>query len=92
VSTHEFTFELALPGQADSEAIVAELAVAVLGYVGYAPEAIADLTARMRGAVATTTARGTRGCHVAFRAHDGELRIAITNDGTAKWQDARPLP
>jgi hypothetical protein len=92
VATHDFTFEMALPHQSDSEAIVAELATAVLGYVGYAPDAIADLTAKMCGAVADTTARGQRGCRVAFRAQGGELQIAVINDGTARWQDVRPLP
>jgi len=92
VSTHEFTFELALPEQSDSEAIVADLAAAVLGYVGYAPDAVADLTAKTCGAVADTTARGRRGCRVAFRAHGGELQIAVTNDGSPAWQTARPLP
>jgi hypothetical protein len=92
VATHDFTFEMALPHQSDSEAIVAELAAAVLGYVGYAPDAIADLTAKMCGAVADTTARGQRGCRVAFRAQGGELQIAVINDGTARWQDVRPLP
>ena len=72
--------------------MVAELTAAVLGYVGYAPDAIADLTAKMCGAVADTMARGQRGCHVAFRAHGGELQMAVTNDGTAQWQTARPLP
>jgi len=46
----------------------------------------------MCGAVADTTARGQRGCRVAFRAQGGELQIAVINDGTARWQDVRPLP
>jgi len=92
VATHEFIFELALPDQSDSRAIVADLAAAVLGYVGYAPEAIADVTAKMGDAVAGAAVRGRSGCHVAFRAHGGELRIAVTSDGAAPWQTARPLP
>jgi hypothetical protein len=92
VSTHEFTFELALSEQSDSLAIVADLVAAVLGYVGYAPDAIEDLTVKTCGAVADTTARGRGGCRVAFRAQRGELHIAVTNDGSAAWRTARPLP
>jgi len=92
VPPDEFVFELALPDQPDSRAIVADLAAAVLGYVGYAPDAIADVTAKMRDAVAGAAARGPNGCHVAFRVHDGELRIAVSSDGAAAWQTARPLP
>jgi hypothetical protein len=92
VAPHEFIFELALPDQSDSTAIVADLAAAVLGYVGYAPDAIADVTAKMGAAVAGAAARGRHGCQIAFRAHGGELRIAVTSDGAAAWQTARPLP
>jgi hypothetical protein len=92
VPPHEFVFELALPDQPDSKAIVAELAAAVLGYVGYAPDAIADVAAKIGDAVAGAAARGRHGCHVAFRAHGGELQIAVTSDGAAAWHTARPLP
>jgi len=91
VPHHEFIFELALPDQTDATVIVADLAAAVLGYVGYAPDAIADVSAKMGDAVAGA-ARGRHGCHVAFRVHDGELRIAVTSDGAAAWHTARPLP
>ena len=84
-------FELALPDQPDAATIVADLATAVLGYVGYAPDAIADVSAKMGDAVAGA-ARGRHGCRVAFRAHGGELQIAVTSDGAAAWQTARPLP
>jgi len=92
VPPDEFVFELALPDQPDSNVIVADLAAAVLGYVGYAPDAIADVTAKMRDAVAGAAARGRNGCHVAFRVHDGELQIAVSSDGAGAWQTARPLP
>ena len=89
---HEFIFELALPDQLDAVTIVADLAAAVLGYVGYTPDAIADVSAKMGDAVAGAAARGRHGCHVAFRAHGGELQIAVTSDGAAAWHTARPLP
>jgi hypothetical protein len=85
-------FELALPDQPNSRAIVADLAAAVLGYVGYAPEAIADVTAKLRDAVADASVSGRDGCLIAFRAHDGELRIAVRSGGADAWQTARPLP
>jgi hypothetical protein len=85
-------FELALPDQPNSRAIVADLAVAVLGYVGYAPDAIADVAAKLRDAVADASVRGPNGCLVAFRAHGGELRIAVKSGGADRWQTARPLP
>jgi len=91
VPPDEFIFELALPDQSDPTAIIADLATAVLGYVGYAPDAIADVTAKMGDAVAGA-ARGRQGCHVAFRVHGAELHIAVTSDGAAAWQTVRPLP
>jgi len=92
VPPHEFIFELALPDQPDSRAIIADLAAAVLGYVGYAPQAIADVTAELHVAVADASVRGRNGCLVAFRAQDGELRIAVKSGGADAWQTARPLP
>jgi hypothetical protein len=85
-------FELALPDQPDAKAIVGDLAAAVLGYVGYAPDAIADVTAKLRAAVADASVRGRNGCLVAFRAHDGQLRIAVRSGGADSWHTARPLP
>jgi len=82
---------MALPDQPDSRTIVADLAAAVLGYVGVAPEAIAELSAKMSDAVAGA-ARGRHACHVAFRLHSGELRIAVTSDGADPWHTACPLP
>ena len=81
-------FELALPDQLDSRAIVADLAAAVFTYVGYAPDAVAELTAAMRGAVVD----GGRLCRVRFQAHEGQLRIAVACDGAARWDTNRPLP
>jgi hypothetical protein len=92
VSPHEFTFELALPDTSDFESMIADLATAVFGYLGYTQEAIADLTAGMRSAVADGTAGGRHDCRVAFLAHDGHLRIAVSYDGAAAWQTTRPLP
>jgi hypothetical protein len=92
VPPDEFIFELALPDQPDARAIVADLAAAVLGYVGYAPDAVADVTAKMHEAVAGAARRGRHGCRVVFRVHGGELRIAVSSDGAAAWHTARPLP
>jgi hypothetical protein len=92
VSSHEFTFELALPDTADFETMIGDLAAAVFEYVGYAPDAKAELTARMRSAVADGAAGGRHHCRVAFFAHEGQLRIAVTYDGAAAWQTTRPLP
>jgi hypothetical protein len=85
-------FELALPDQPDAKAMVGDLAAAVLGYVGYAPDAIADVTAKLRAAVADASVHGRNGCLVAFRAHDGQLRIAVRTGGADSWHTARPLP
>ena len=89
---HEFIFELALPDQPDANVMVGELAAAVLGYVGYAPDAIADVAAKLREAVADASVRGRNGCLVAFRVHNGEMRIAVRSGGAEEWQTARPLP
>jgi hypothetical protein len=85
-------FELALPDQPEARAMVGDLAAAVLGYVGYAPDAIADVSAKLRDAVADASIGGRNGCLVAFRAHGGELRIAVRSGGADRWQTARPLP
>jgi len=85
-------FELALPNQPESRAIIADLAAAVLSYVGYAPDAIADVAATLRDAVADASMHSRNGCLVAFRAHDGELQIAVRCGGADRWQTARPLP
>jgi hypothetical protein len=85
-------FELALPDQPDANVMVGDLAAAVLGYIGYGPDAIADVTTRIRDAVADASVRGRNGCLVAFRAHGGELQIAVRSGGADKWQTVRPLP
>jgi hypothetical protein len=91
----EFTFELALPNTSvpgKHDAMITSLADAVLGYLGYAPEAIADLQANIRGAMAAGAASGREHCRVAFLAHEGELGIAVTYGGVAVWQTSRDLP
>ena len=101
MSPHEFVFELALPDPPDgvppgnplnNAAMLADLAAAVLWFVGYPPEAVAELTALMSGALADGSASGRQQCRVAFRAHDGHLHIAVEYDGAAQWRTGRPLP
>jgi hypothetical protein len=50
------------------------------------------VTAKLRAAVADASVQGRNGCLVAFRAHDGELRIAVRTGGADSWHTARPLP
>ena len=91
-------FEMALPesagpgNDATQPAMIADVGAAVLAYVGFAPDAIASMTAEMRTAARNGSANRLQACRVAFHAHDGEIQIAISYDGVSAWRTARPLP
>jgi hypothetical protein len=88
----EFTFSLALSHEPRFDRMLADLAAAVLRHVGYAPDEVSELIGVLQGAVAGALANGGRECRVGFRAHDGELHLALTFDDGAVWRASRPLP
>jgi hypothetical protein len=72
--------------------MLADLATAVLRHVGYDAGEVRELIGVLQDAMAHAVARGGRACEVAFRAHDGELHLALTCDAAGEWRTSRPLP
>ncbi len=91
MSDHEFVFALELSDAARSAPMVGDLCTAVLGHVGYAAPAIAELTTEVAGAVAGRGG-GVHRCDVRFVAHGGQLQIVVASAGAAEWRTTRPLP
>jgi hypothetical protein len=92
VSEQDFVFALDLSGDPDSDQMVADLARTVLGHVGYANSAIAEVSAKLRAALAERLAGGKSRCEVRFRAGAGQLEIIVAGAGRAEWRTTRPLP
>jgi hypothetical protein len=92
VADHEFLFALDISDDADAGLMLGALCTAVLGHVGYAAPAVAELTRALADAVAQGGARGTRRCDVRFVAHGGHLQIVVACAGAAEWRTSRPLP
>jgi hypothetical protein len=92
VADHEFLFALEISDDADSGRMLGDLCTAVLGHVGYAAPAVAELTSALSGALAQGGAQGARRCGIRFVAHDGQLQIAVACAGSAEWRTSRPLP
>jgi len=92
VADHDFLFALELSDEAHFDRMIGHLTGAVLAYVGYAPTAVEDITARLRGALASGASAGHRRCDVRFRAHGGQLEILVSCQGSAEWRTTRPLP
>jgi len=88
----EFTFSLALAHEPRFDAMLADLAGAVLRYVGYAPDAVKELSGVLRQALSGVLANGGRECQMAFRAHDGVLHLELRSDAGGEWHTSRPLP
>jgi hypothetical protein len=87
---HEFLFALEMADDPQSSRMLDELCAAVLGHVGYAPPAIAEVNRDLRAAL--TQGNGAGRCDVRFVAHRGELEIVVTRIGAAEWRTTRRLP
>jgi hypothetical protein len=88
----DFVFALEIADDADSGHMLGELCMVVLGHVGYAAPAIAELTRDLRAALGTGGGNGTRRCDVRFVAQGGSLQIVVSRAGAAEWRTSRPLP
>jgi hypothetical protein len=91
VSVHEFVFALELSDGARFDAMLADVAMAVLNAVGCSGDSLVALTALLHKAV-SDGARGQHQCAIRFQAHDGQLRIAIACAGQPERQTTFALP
>jgi hypothetical protein len=89
VSDHEFLFALELSDEKTFDAMLTELSQAVLVHVGLAKGAIDELAGALHRALADGAAVGHGRCDVRFRAHGGELQVAVKYAGGAEWQTTR---
>lgn len=89
---HDFLFALDLSDEPHFDAMVAELAGAVLAFVGYPPTAVEELRRELRGALKAGRSNGQKQCDVRFRAVSGELRMTVTYAGSGEWRTTRALP
>jgi hypothetical protein len=92
VPDQDFLFALDMSGEPPFDSMLAELARAVLGYVGCASPAIDALTGQLGAALADRAANGNRRCEVRFRARGGELEIIVAGAGRPDWRTTCPLP
>jgi hypothetical protein len=91
VSVHEFVFALELSDGARFDAMLTDLAKAVLSAAGCPGESLVKLTAVLHQAL-TDAARGHDRCDVRFQAHAGELRIGISCAGQPERRTTFTLP
>jgi hypothetical protein len=91
VPVPDFFFSLELSDETAVDSLVNDLAGSVLRHSGYAPDAVADISAALRDALQRTAAGGAARCDVRFSAGNGELNMAVSSNG-ADWRATRPLP
>jgi len=87
---HEFLFALEMADDPDTSRMLGELCAAVLGHVGYAAPAIAEVNRELHEAIGR--GRPAARCDVRFVVHDGELQIVVARVGAAEWRTTRRLP
>jgi len=92
LSDHEFVFALEMSSDPEGDRMIGQLVATVLGHVGFAPPAIAELTDALRGALANGAPPGQRRCDVRFVAQAGELQIVVARAGATEWRTTRLLP
>jgi hypothetical protein len=87
---HEFLFALEMADDPDTSRMLGELCAAVLGHVGYAAPAIAEVNRELHEAIGRGRPAGR--CDVRFVVHDGELQIVVARVGAVEWRTTRRLP
>jgi hypothetical protein len=87
---HEFLFALEMADDPGSSRMLGELCAAVLGHVGYAAPAIAEVNRELHEAIVRGAPAGR--CDVRFVAQHGELHIVVARVGAAEWRTSRRLP
>jgi hypothetical protein len=91
VSVPAFFFSLELSDERAFDSMMNDLTAGILRHAGYAPDAVADITAALSAALQQAAGAGAVHCGVQFSAEGGELRMAISSNGT-NWRASRPLP
>jgi hypothetical protein len=87
----EFLFAVELTDQTRFDAMLDQLAAAVLGYAGCPGERVADMTAALRTELTAGAANGHSRCDVQFRAHAGKLLITVSCTGRPEWRTTLAL-
>ena len=89
--TFEFSFDLELPGQTASTALLEDLATRVLGFVGRSQDATL-IIGELQRACGASRAAGNGHCSLSFVSREGRLEIAVTGTRGRVWHTTRPLP
>jgi hypothetical protein len=92
VPVHQFLFALKISDQPRLDSLLDEVAECVLGHVGYAPPAIADILGKLHGTLEQVRVEGRPGCDVQFRAEAGQLLIIVLDAEGRQQRVTRPLP
>jgi hypothetical protein len=91
VSVPEFFFSLDLSDERAFDSMMSDLTAGILRHAGYTPDAVADIGATVSAALHEAARGGAVRCGVQFSADHGELRMAVSSNGTL-WRASRPLP
>jgi hypothetical protein len=91
-ATTGFLFAVTLEDEPRFNAMLDDVASAVLSHAGYSAPAIADLLGVFRRALGEGVGRGLHECRAEFCAEAGQLHIIVTYPGGGEWRATRPLP
>ena len=88
----QFLFALKVSDHPGFDALLGDLAECVLRQVGYSPQAIEELLAKLREAVAAAGTDGRRGGDIQFRTESDQLLIVVSSAGGRERRVAHALP
>lgn len=90
MSAPEFLFALELSDPARCDQMMDEVAASVFKHAGLSTADAGEALASLRSALADASRTGAGRCDVQFRAHAGELSIAVSAAGR-EWHTTRRL-
>ncbi len=88
----EFLFTVSFDSETTLEPMLLELAVGVLGSIGYRTDRTSEIVESLHRALTAGAVGGRRECLVRFQVAAGELQVAVCYAGANEWQLARDLP
>ena len=91
MSVPAFFFSLELSDERAFDSMMHDITAGILRHAGYGPDAVADIAKVLSAALHQAASAGGVHCGVQFSAADGELRMAVSSNGT-NWRASRPLP